>query len=412
MVKFNWNARSIRRILAGLILFVSVIVIVPSLFVDQSFNAIINGRVISIHTPVEGTVSHFNKEVGDPIKARDYVALIKNIRLNSGFRKELEVEMNSLTERVRGMNIHLAEVRSLRNKLKEKLNNTKNFEGSRLEQQILEQQFELAAQKNILSNLELLYRKQEILTKSGSVSTMDFENTKHAILAAKNRILSLESRIAAFNVEKQALAKDVYLGEGRNDVPYTQQKIDELTVVISDLSSRKLEHERRIKEIQSQIFSEDDRLTLNRTAELISPVNGLIWKKLFPDGSEVVIGTEVAQVVDCHRLFLEVEVNENSLPKIELGSTVQYRLRNTDKWLEGKVTGKSGSGRTLTDTSLAAELFLERTQAKLIVGINYADLENDQRNYCHIGRKVEVTLPRAWTTGIWITRFKGIFGWT
>lgn len=408
---FNWDNKLIRRTLAAIIVFVAVIVIIPSLFVEQSFNAIINGRIISIHSPVEGTVNYFTKEVGDPIKAKEYVALIKNIRLNASFRKELEVEKNTLEDRVRGIDLHLLELKKLRVSLAEKLNNTKRFENSRLDKQIQEQEYELAAQKNILTGLELLFAKQSLLIRSGSISIVEYDNTKYAILAAKNRISSLEAKINNLQIEKQALAKDVFLGEGRNDVPYTQQKIDELTVNISDANSRKLEHERRIKEIASQIFSEDDRLTLNRTAELISPVDGLIWKKFFPDGSEIVIGTEVAQVVDCYRLFLEVEVNENSLSKIEIGSTVQYRIRNTEKWLEGKVTGKSGSGRTFTDNTLAAELFLERTQAKIIVQVNHNDLDKDPRNYCHIGRKVEVTLPRTWTTNIWVTRFKGIFEW-
>lgn len=407
----NWNARLIRRSLAAIIVFVAIIVIVPSLFVEQSFNAIINARTISIHTPVEGTVSYFKKEVGDPVKAKEYVALIKNIRLNASFRRELEVEKNSLEDRVRGINQHLAELRGLRNQLNEKLQNTKSFENSRVDKQIQEQEYELAAQRNILAGLELLFAKQTYLTRSGSVSTTEYENTKHAVMASKNRISALESRIGALKIEKQALAKDVFLGEGRNDVPYTQQKIDELTVTISTVSNGKLEHERRIKEIQQQMFSEDDRLTLNRTAELISPVNGLIWKKMFPDGSEVTIGTEIAQVVDCGRLFLEVEVNENSLGKIEMGTEVKYRLRNTEKWLTGKIMGKSGSGRTLTDTSLAAELFLERTQAKIMVQVKPEELDPDPRNYCHIGRKVEVTMPRTWTTGIWITRFWGLFSW-
>lgn len=411
MVIVNWNAKLIRRSLAAAIVFVAIVVIVPSLFVEQSFNAIINGRVISIHTPVEGTVSYFSKEVGDSIKAKEHVALIKNIRLSASYRKELEVERNSLQERVRGFNQHLGELRSMRESLRSKLKNTKSFESARIDKQIQEQEFELAAQKNILAGQEILLAKQSFLTKSGSVGTMDYENTKHAVMAIKNRIASLESRIGALKIEREALANDVFLGQGRNDVPYTQQKIDEITVSISETNSRKLEQERRIQEISQQIFSEDDRLTLNRTAELISPVRGLIWKKMFPDGSEVVIGSEVAQVVDCERLFLEVEVNENSLSKIDLGTFVKYRVRNTDQWLQGKVTGKSGSGRTLTDTSLAAELFLERTQAKVIVQVNPQDLDPDPRNHCHIGRKVEVTLPRTWTTGVWITRFRNIMAW-
>jgi multidrug resistance efflux pump len=411
MSLINWNSKITRRLFALLILAVAALVIVPALFVEQSFNAIINGRTISLHSPVEGTLNLFNKEVGDPVRKYEAIVAINNIRLNASFRKELEVERNTLQDRVLGFDKHIAELRRIRGDLSTRLSNTKDYENRRIDKQILEQEYELAAQHNVLANYQRLHEIQSRFIKSGSISTIEYENTVTNVAAAKNRIQSLEQRIGALKIEKQALANGVFLGQGRNDVPYNQQKIDELDVQISDYASRKIESQRRIKEITDQIMQEDGRLTLNRTVDITSPVDGIIWKKYHHNLSEVQIGSEVLQIVDCSRLFLEVEVNENSLSKIDLGTQVKYRIRNSDNWLMGKITSKSGSGRILQDNTLAAELLLERTQAKIIVTINPGDLEQDNRNFCHIGRKVEVIIPRDWVSGVWWSRLKGVLRW-
>lgn len=409
MTKINFNSRTSRRVTAAIIFLAAVIVIVPSVFRQQSFNAIINTRFIPIHTPIEGVISSFTLKPGDYVENHQLMAVVKNIRLNESFIRELRVERNSLQERVEGFNSHILELETLKTELEQRQSEMLDYERERVSLQLKQAQSELDALRQVLQEKIELEKRLAPLAAERLIKLTDFDSVRFSVTEYRNRVLALESSVQRIQTEQSALNHNVHLGQGRNDVPYTQQRIDEVRVILSDYRARKVEQEKRILEIDRQISDEENRLKLNREVDLRSPLNGIVWKKFFADGSEVVIGSEVAQVIDCSQLFIDAEFNERTLDKIKLGQEIQYRLIGSKTWHDGTLISKSGSGNTLQDRTLAAQLQVEKDSARLIVKINPDDLPNNSGDFCHVGRKVEISLPRVWTQAVWITRITSLF---
>jgi len=405
----DWDSKPVRRGMSLLIGLAILLVVVPSALRQQSFNAIVNTRFVAMHSPIEGVVHHFGKEPGDPVVATEVLADIINPRLNESFLRELQVENQSLQARIEGFERHLLRLQALRQDLQRRLALNRRFETARQLEELNEGQADIQTQQAALTEQQALLRRQESLRQQGFVSPQYVDSTQSAVQTNAARMAAAQARYARMEVEREALQQQVFLGNGRNDVPYTQQRLDEVTILISDLQMRMGEQKRRVAAIAQQMAVERDRLALNRQAAISSPLNGLIWKKFFANGSEVVIGAELVQVIDCKGLFLDVEVTEDSLDSMAAGTSVRYRFRGSQEWHNGQVVAKAGSGNTLQDRTLAAVLQVAKGAARVVVSIDPRDLEASQDNLCHVGRQVEVSMPRAWTTSVWITRITGLF---
>jgi len=408
-MKIDWNSRRVRRTITFALLATAFFVVVPSLFKTHSFNAIVNARYISIHSPIEGQVNSFELQPGDSVHKDQKLATVKNIRLNESFIKELEVNRNGLKERILGFDLRIKELTALKEDLEHRNQLTLHYEKIRVDEQLVAARADLEATRQMLAERVVLKNRLEPLAKERVIKLTDYDTVVYQVREYENRILSLEATVRRIEAEKQAVEKGIYLGQGRNDVPYTQQKLDETRIQLSDVESQKLEQQRRIDEITKQIVDEETRLKLNREVVLSSPLNGIVWKKFFVNSSEVVIGSEVAQVVDCSKLFVDAEVDEKSLKNFNLGQPVEYRLYGSNDWKQGTITGKTGSGNTLEDRTLAAQLATKKDSAKITIRINPSDLASSSADFCHIGRKVEVSIDRSASIPVWISRLTSLF---
>jgi hypothetical protein len=74
----------------------------------------------------------------------------------------------------------------------------------------------------------------------------------------------------------ESLKRGIFIGEGRNDVPYSQQRIDEVTIQLAELQFRERDLKARIVQLETQ---HDDEHARNRTlgyAVVRMPFEGVI----------------------------------------------------------------------------------------------------------------------------------------
>lgn len=371
MRHFDWNSRESRRTVATIIVLVSVFVILPALFVKQSFNAVINARFVVVYSPIEGHIEGFDKEAGDPVLAGETLLAVNNIVKNQSFKQQQ------------------AELELLRNELADKVSLNTGFEARRIDWQIVETQNELDGEKNVLKLTKERLKDLEPLYREKLVTRYRYDEDQQAVKRTEAKIGMLQARLDRLMLEKQALYQGIRMGEGRNDVPYTRQRMDEVTMQLAD--------------VRAKIGLNG----ANGSYPVPAPISGFIWQKVQFNNSEVVIGTELAQLINCQDLFVDAEISESALADIEIGTAVKYRLLGDDDYREGRLVAKIGAGSTLEDKTLAATLPIEEGSARVMIKINPADLDPNIGNRCHIGRKVEVKLPRGWTPFSWLTRLFG-----
>ena len=409
MDKFNVNSVISRRTMAIIFFVVAVFVLVPAAVNTYSHNSIVNSRVISVHSPIDGLVKNLTVRPGDSVQFQEHVLTVSNTRINESFVHELEVERNSLQSRVDGYKSHLVELEKLKRSLEQRTGQTKKFNSSHVDLELAKAREQMLAQQAVTAERELYYTRIKPMAETGAMSIHDVDAAKFSMEENRNKLKALKIRVKELETERAALANNVNLGEGRNDVPYTRQRLDEVIMVISDYKTRSFEQETRIAEIDRQIAIERVRLATAKEAAIQSPLDGVVWKGYVSNGSEVVSGTELLQIVDCKNLFVESAVSESTLQNVDVGSQVKYRLIGSSQWYTGTVYQKIGSGNKKQDVTLAALLDVERNQSsRVLVKLDPKDTSAKDKNFCNIGRKVEVSLPRSYNVFSWVNRLTSL----
>jgi len=400
----NISFKNSKRAIGLGIALIAAVVLVPALASFQSINAIVNTHYVVVKSPIEGALDGFSKMPGQPIEQGEELVRINNTRFKESAVNELEVEQKTLAERSLGLQRHLKNLQQLQKDLQNRVSVHRTHEFLRLDEQLAQAKSEKKAQESLIREQQLLAQRNALLLKENFISAAQNEAAQYALEVTQSRLDIFQARIRLLETEKLAVTRFVYLGEGRNDVPYTQQRLDDVRLQITDVAARLRENEQRSSDVQLQISKERDNMAMSREVRMHAPSKGVLWRKFGSNGTEVVIGTDLAHLINCDNLFLDVAVPESSLESFQIGKPVQYRLIGSTHWLTGHIQAVTGSGNNLQDVTLVAQLQREKKDARIFVKINASDLDKPQENLCFAGRKVDVKVPREWRPSVWLSR--------
>ena len=210
-------------------------------------------------------------------------------------------------------------------------------------------------------------------------------------------------KVAALEIAVRAARSGVYLGDGYNDSPNSEQRVAELQTTLDGLKSdviaaagRKLAIERRIK-------FEQLRSSRLQTVTLKSTVNGILWDYLTSDAETVQRGQDVMRFVDCDSAVVTASVAENVYRRLSAGQSATFRMSGDSIILPATVTRLAGPGAQAIYGNLAvapSKQHLERFDVTLLVPA----LRDKQDLRCAIGRIGRVffdTRPLDWLRGFW-----------
>lgn len=401
-----FNGKWWRRGTGVLILLTALVVVVPAVFNQQSGNAIVNAPVLSVHSPISGTVQDFNVTAGQPVAADTRLGRVLSLRA----RESLTHELQNLQERLKGLQSQEAQWRRLQQGFEQRAQRHAEHGLARLNEQLAEVVSQARAQQvQVRQDADHLAR-QERLASENFISPLQIDTARNALQASQARLEAMEAREKMLKIERAALQDRVYLGEGRNDVPYSQQKLEDLRLQQAELQTRLRETQSRVSQIQTQLVQGGDSQQAVQEAPIQAPVQGLLWRKFSANGSEVVAGGLLAQLIDCSDAFLDVAVPESQLHHMWPGTTVQYRLLGSSSWLKGQVRATRGSAHNGADQTLAAQLQPERREGRVLVDIQPQDLPQPEAHLCYAGRVVDVKIPRQWNPQALFSRLTTLAG--
>lgn len=408
-MQINFNGKFFRRFIGIVILLALVVVVGPALFKVQSNNAIVNARVVYVNSPLEGVITEVFKPSGAMVARGDPLMSLSNPRVGEQLLQELQGQRQTLLERANGLMTQRNSLQSMQADLQVRIKLHNSHESIRLDHQIAQAQADALAQQGTVSELALTLEKNRQLLAENFISEVEFDRSRFALEVGQSQLQAIEARIRALESEQQALSAGIYLGEGRNDVPYTQQKFEDIAVQVINLEAEINEASARLSSLDGQIDAEKANLQTLRKATLIAPVGGLVWRQYFPVGSDVVLASRLAAVVDCGDLFVEAAVPDKDLAELAEGSVINYRLLGSADWLAGEIFKIVGSGNRTLDETLAAQLQTDARDGRIFIRVAPDALPNLNANQCYVGRGAEVTFDRTWNPRVLLTRFSGLF---
>jgi multidrug resistance efflux pump len=376
-------------------------VISPSIWNITSSQAVVNAHIMTLYSPIEGTVTTPPPTVGKAVAADSYLVEITNPRVDNSRREELKTEAASLEQRVAALKKQNAVLETLKSKLADSARRYQEALVRRLEKQVAEAKSTAAATDAFLQQRR--YKRDQISRlygERGGVSQSEIVTVKLAAEAAQRKAEQAHLAVRRLTDELESVRKGNYIGpgDGRNDVPYSMQRMHEIAIRQQDIEAKIQEFEARSAQVQKQLRIEGERVERQGGCELKAPIDGIVWRRPLAGGATVTRQTPVLELLDASDIFVDALVSEKHFGDIRPGDKVIIKLIGSHAQVCGTVRDVLGKVALIGDTTLAAEVpKLGKHEIHVIVTFDDGPPRSDNFHPYHIGQPVEVRFTTSAT---------------
>ncbi|MGD9882359.1 HlyD family secretion protein [Reyranella sp.] len=405
-----WNRRLVRIAVGCLLLAGAVLAILPTLTGYTSLDGTVNARLMVVSAPIAGTVTATPPKIGTPLASGAELLGIRNDHIVRTVEVQMEAELEATKARLKAAHAQGSRLAILQESLQGRLQQYQaaSIDNLMHEIAIRRQRITTAAALRQAADADLA-RKQRLGT-TGLVADVAIEQARAASIAAENAGTIAQAELERLSQQLDAAKQGVFIGEGRNDVPYSQQRIDEVTMQLAELELRERELKARLRQLEIQHDEEHERNRDLGYAVLRMPFGGVIWRNNVVEGAHVIEGQELVQLLDCRDLFVDILVSEVDYDEIYPGRDAQVRLLGRSDALKGQVLAVRGSAAVVEDVILAAKSPQGTGRnARIRVNLPESALNVDYANFCQVGRSVQVrfstrSLPIIrWLKALWFS---------
>lgn len=391
------DSRRVRLGFASVLIAGALYVVVPNLYNYRTVSAVVNTNTVTLTTPIEGTLVRTEAQANDYREAGTELYEVRNRTLERSFLLELKTERESLTERTTALRAELQRAQALRAKLQRETARYRHFTSRQLEHEIAGARHWLRALKARYKEARRSFERARQLEPGTTISRAEHDRREARYRSLRAEIDLQRSEIALLETQLEAVGRGVFLGFGRNDVPYSSQRRDEVALRIADLRSRIAEYGRRAKLIDRQLAAERTRLAKIESFQQTMPFDGMVWRVYGDIGSQVQIGDELMVVANCRRLHVEALVDRALADQLRVGRAVELRLIDTARVFTGHVRTVFGPFAKDADRSKpAVTRAIRDNEIRVLIGIapDARRALADPSKTCNIGRPVAVTIRK------------------
>ncbi len=395
--------RSIKLVAGLVVLLLALFVIVREQTAGVSADAFINARVTTTRAPIAGTFELVSRPLGARISEGDSLGsivdpLVDNVRLADLQQQRMatKAELDRLTKTVTDLQ---ASIDALGKR-------AQNYRSERLKQlRALIDGAEASAKaaEARLRFARLSFDRSNRLSDQGVRTAEALEQSRSLAEVAELDLSNAQETVRIAQINLSAAERGIFLGDGYNDAPYSEQRVSELEVERAQLEATAAAQATILEALDARIRAEQVRVNRLSSASLDANVSGLIWDYLAVSGEAVQRGQDLISLVDCQSTIVTLSVTERVYNGIALGSAAQFRMNGSDRLLPGVVTRVAGSGASTVYENLAiapSEKHLERFDVTLDVPA----LKADSELRCLIGRTGRVFFadrPLDWLRQLW-----------
>jgi len=187
----------------------------------------------------------------------------------------------------------------------------------------------------------------------------------------------------------------IFVQDGWNDVPYSQQRLDEIVLRLAALTTEARRAAGERAAVDGQIAIEEKLIFDLETFNPTAPSAGVIWKQSGNVGETVVPGDVLVQTIDCTARFVEVTLPERYFGDIKPGDTAWVRLKGGGNAVSARVSAVLGAGAKFDHPRLAASVSEAKPdQLRVLVSLRGAGIDGEPSTFCHVGRTAEVRFER------------------
>ena len=390
------RSRRVRLLVAFMLLALSAWAFLPHIAFRIAPTAFVNAELVRVTAPMAGRLVRDLPRKGDMIDHTVTVSLTETIAPDRRHLLDLEQQSAVAKDRAELAKQQLVEVATVDRELENRTDAYKDGMVLRLGQEIVETEAEkTGCLAEVVQRRDIGSRMDE-LVKSGYASQIRSAEASATQEANAARCEMTDARIARLKIELAAAQNRVFLRDGANDVPYSQQQRDRLVLRRQDLQTEMLQQRSRTVQLEAEIAEERHRLDRISHSDLLLPADHVVWSVSASPGSTVTEGQTILDLANCARRFVVVDLPERDFERVKAGDSPSVRLIGSDEWRQGKVRQVLGSAARTDDRLLAAQI-PRGTSSSIAVEVELAQEESDtdRNSFCNVGRMAEVRFQRT-----------------
>ena len=316
-------------------------------FRNASLDGVVNAPKYLIRAPIEGVFRIANLGVGSRIVPGEAIATISNERVDDQLEAELSAKLLRLIREIAAQEVILREIDTFRERLLTRLDELRKTNIRKYDQLIMGST-ERAAKLQLMTDSSFQdLQRFAMLAKAGVETPVRVDGYRRVFIQNESDSKTA-ARVASLTViDKEAAEKGYFLGENVWDVPYTQQRLDEIVILSQQLALRSQVLEAEREEVTERLASERTRTALLRRLTIYSQSTAVVSALLAGDGFEVLKGEALMEVLDLSRTYLEATLPESRYERLRQGAQVRAKLVNSGTFLRGTIVCVLGPGAAM-----------------------------------------------------------------
>jgi multidrug resistance efflux pump len=359
-------------------------------------SAFVNAELMRVAAPIAGRLTRDLPRKGDFVDQPVTVSLIKSLSPDRRHLLDLDRQHAVAEEHAALARKQLEEIAAADAELEKRLHAYREGMIKRLGDEIVESEAEKTGCLAEAHQRQDAGSRWEQLVKAGTASQVRSVEAQAVQEATAARCEMAGARRQRLQDELASAQDGVFLRDGANDAPYSQQQRDRLLLRRQELETLVLEGGARSQQLTAEITEERERVDRLAHADLSLPQAHVVWSVSASPGSTVTEGQPLLDLADCARRFVAVELPERDFELIKAGEPAYVRLIGSDDWKQGEVRQVRGSAARADDRLLAAQVPSPNAGSITVeIGLPQDEAETDRNNFCNIGRLAEVRFDRV-----------------
>lgn len=390
------RSRPVRISLAVALIGLGIWAFLPHVTYRIGTSAFVNAELMHVTAPIAGRLSPDLPRKGDFIDHQRSVALVETLSPDRRHLLDLEQQQSVAAKRADLASRQLAEVKDLDRDLAERMQSYRDGMIQRLGHEIGEVEAETTGCQAEARQRNDVGSRMQQLAQLGISSQIRSAEALASREATSTRCQMADARLKRLNAELTSAQNGVFLRDGTNDVPYSQQQRDRLVLRRQELESEALQNSSRSTQLDGEISEERSRLERLGHYDLSLPRNHVVWSVAASPGATITEGQTVFDLADCTHRFIAVELPEREFERIQAGDQAYVRLIGSEDWKTGQVRQIRGSAARVDDRLLAARVPNPDPDSITVeIALPSDETANDRNGFCDVGRLAEVRFQRA-----------------
>ncbi|BBC03905.1 HlyD family efflux transporter periplasmic adaptor subunit [Bradyrhizobium elkanii] len=318
----------------------------------SSVEAVVNARIVTLRSPIDGTVSAKPQKSTQlsVVREGDAILHVVNGRGDRARLDDLRRQMSRLENERPSLAAKLAAAETAQQDLARQASQFRDGRILQLEARIAEIQTAIEAAAARREEAVAAVERASSLIKSGSVSTVEMARLTREQAISQQTEIGARRRLDAAKVELTAARNGTYLGDSYNDRPSSVQREEEMRQRVSDLRADLAHADAEIGWLTHEIAAEQLHYVNRAEADIKAPVGGRIWEMMTSPGEDVRAGQPLLKLLDCSGAVVTANVTESVYNGLKLGEQASFEPNDGSAALQGEIvnlTGASGAPANL-----------------------------------------------------------------